>query len=135
MSTQNETPDDANTLLALSGQTKFTPEEVIDAIKTLWIKEYGNLNGNENERDGYFVCGFVNEALKVALRQPPVSGSLQVKKCKCLKCYPNEFPNIRFNVCQKCGNKRCPHATDHNYECTNSNEVGQIGSVYSGNDR
>ena len=49
--------------------------------------------------------------------------------CSCLKCLPNEMPNIRFNVCKKCGNKRCPHATDHNYECTNSNEVGQIGWV------
>lgn len=51
-------------------------------------------------------------------------------KCWCLKCQPNEYPNLRFNVCQKCGNKRCPHATDHQYECTNSNETGQVGSVY-----
>jgi hypothetical protein len=50
--------------------------------------------------------------------------------CSCLKCKPNEFPNLRFNVCPKCGNKRCPHASDHNYECTNSNDVGQTGSVY-----
>ena len=28
-------------------------------------------------------------------------------------------------VCPICGNKRCPHASDHNYECTNSNDVGQ----------
>ncbi len=46
--------------------TEFSTEAVIDAIKTLWLKEYGNLNGNENERDGYFVCGFVHEALKAA---------------------------------------------------------------------
>lgn len=50
--------------------------------------------------------------------------------CTCLKCMPNTFPNMRFNVCKICGNKRCPHATDHNYECTNSNEVGQKGSIY-----
>ena len=55
--------------------------------------------------------------------------------CGCLKCYPNVFPNLRFNVCPICGNKRCPHASDHNYECTNSNDVGQTGSVYGGNDR
>ena len=67
-----------------------------------------------------------------ALRQPIVSGSLP---CRCLKCSPNIFPNLRFNVCPICGNKRCPHASDHNYECTNSNEVGQTGSVYGGNDR
>jgi hypothetical protein len=61
-----------------------------------------------------------------------VSGSLP---CGCLKCYPNVFPNMRFNVCPICGNKRCLHASDHNYECTNSNNVGQTGSVYGGNDR
>jgi hypothetical protein len=33
-------------------------------------------------------------------------------------------------VCATCGNKRCPHATDHRHACTNSNEPGQVGSVY-----
>jgi hypothetical protein len=72
------------------------------------------------------------EAMNQALRKHAVSGSLP---CGCLKCYPNVFPNLRFNVCPICGNKRCPHASDHNYECTNSNDVGQIGSVYGVNDR
>jgi hypothetical protein len=34
-------------------------------------------------------------------------------------------------VCQNCGNKRCPKASDHRNECTNSNEPGQSGSVYA----
>ena len=29
-------------------------------------------------------------------------------------------------VCEICGNKRCPHATDAKWECTGSNEPGQI---------
>lgn len=33
-------------------------------------------------------------------------------------------------VCVKCGNKRCPHATDCALPCTGSNEPGQKGSVY-----
>jgi len=33
-------------------------------------------------------------------------------------------------LCPDCGNKRCPHATDHRHACTNSNEPGQAGSVY-----
>lgn len=33
-------------------------------------------------------------------------------------------------VCPDCGNKRCPHASDHRLECTRSNEPGQLGSVY-----
>lgn len=36
-----------------------------------------------------------------------------------------------FIVCPECGNKRCPHATDRKYECTNSNETGQPGSAYA----
>jgi len=35
-----------------------------------------------------------------------------------------------FIACPTCGNKRCPHATDHNLECTNSNDPGQPGSRY-----
>lgn len=37
----------------------------------------------------------------------------------------------RMIVCPICGNKRCPHATDHELACTNSNEQHQIGSIYS----
>jgi len=33
-------------------------------------------------------------------------------------------------LCSICGNKRCPHATDHNLPCTNSNDVGQKGSIF-----
>ena len=34
-------------------------------------------------------------------------------------------------LCPICGNKRCPHASDHNLECTGSNDVGQPGSIYN----
>lgn len=46
-----------------------------------------------------------------------------------LKPYPD---NIQwpFIVCHSCGNKRCPRATDHNEDCTRSNEPGQPGSRY-----
>ena len=40
-----------------------------------------------------------------------------------------EFPRP-FIVCPKCGNKRCPHATDRALECTDSNDPGQKGSYY-----
>jgi hypothetical protein len=33
-------------------------------------------------------------------------------------------------LCPICGNKRCPHANNHENECTNSNETGQPGSAY-----
>ncbi|QEH81153.1 hypothetical protein EIK56_24945 [Sphingomonas sp. C8-2] len=37
----------------------------------------------------------------------------------------------RMFLCEICGNKRCPHATDHRFACTNSNEPGQAGSRYA----
>jgi len=33
-------------------------------------------------------------------------------------------------LCDECGNKRCPHATDHTEPCTGSNELNQPGSRY-----
>lgn len=37
---------------------------------------------------------------------------------------------IRMFLCAWCGNKRCPHATDHRFACSGSNEPGQLGSSY-----
>lgn len=36
----------------------------------------------------------------------------------------------RMYVCPICGNKRCPKATYHVFNCTRSNEPGQQGSRY-----
>jgi hypothetical protein len=33
--------------------------------------------------------------------------------------------------CEVCGNKRCPHHTDHRLACTGSNETGQPGSAWA----
>lgn len=38
---------------------------------------------------------------------------------------------VRMILCPECGNKRCPHASDHNLPCTGSNKSGQPGSVYA----
>lgn len=34
-------------------------------------------------------------------------------------------------LCDYCGNKRCPHASNHEMCCTNNNDPGQEGSVYA----
>lgn len=54
------------------------------------------------------------------------------KGCTCHACLSVEgITNPWWMVvCETCGNKRCPHANDHNNACTNSNETGQKGSVY-----
>lgn len=46
-----------------------------------------------------------------------------VENCNaCHACVPNyQF----MRVCSECGNKRCPHASDHRNACTHSNEPNQ----------
>jgi hypothetical protein len=55
-------------------------------------------------------------------------------ECPCSKCIDARGVMSIFNswmvLCPTCGNKRCPHATDHDLACTNSNEPGQPGSSY-----
>lgn len=59
-------------------------------------------------------------------------------KCWCYDCLDNLLDPITmlpvtthtFIVCPNCGNKRCPKATNHNLECTGSNDPGQPGSRY-----
>lgn len=56
-----------------------------------------------------------------------------VGQCSCRQCY-NQGEGVTIpimHLCNLCGNKRCPHATDHTLDCTNSNEPGQTGSWYS----
>lgn len=63
------------------------------------------------------------------------------KKCGCRQCLRDRnerhssIPSLPAEagmmiLCSTCGNKRCPHATDHRNECTNSNAPGQKGSFY-----
>jgi hypothetical protein len=61
----------------------------------------------------------------------------QSNDCGCFYCMAERtdvlgFPLTlsTFIVCPTCGNKRCPKATNHIYECTGSNEPGQPGSRY-----
>lgn len=51
-------------------------------------------------------------------------------KCYCYNCADTKTRMSTMILCPKCGNKRCPKATDHHNECTNSNDVGQEGSRY-----
>ena len=41
-----------------------------------------------------------------------------------------EAQGFTMILCPTCGNKRCPHASNHNLKCSGSNEPGQPGSVY-----
>lgn len=62
--------------------------------------------------------------------------SLGYTGCPCRECIGDakvgrfSIVTMVFIVCSTCGNKRCPHATDHRHACTGSNEPGQAGSCY-----
>jgi len=62
------------------------------------------------------------------LKGNPKDGS---KGCDCWRCMREKGRTVTFYIlCDICGNKRCPRASDHRLECTHSNEAGQEGSVY-----
>jgi hypothetical protein len=59
--------------------------------------------------------------------------------CGCMRCHRERGPSIGKDftpapgfryACEICGNKPCPHHTDHRLACTNSNKPGQPGSVF-----
>lgn len=56
----------------------------------------------------------------------PAAPSGQTGCGECLTCDPPQGLMSRFYVCATCGNKRCPAAGDCRYECSGSNELGQM---------
>jgi hypothetical protein len=65
----------------------------------------------------------------------PLDPLVRRTDCPCAACdpglildgKPTGLPS-RMSVCPDCGNKRCPKAANHaKWECSGSNEVGQVG--------
>lgn len=63
--------------------------------------------------------------------------------CQCGKCREKidavipSFYSIASQgmiLCATCGNKRCPHASSHEYRCSQSNAVGQTPEPHSEGD-
>lgn len=59
-----------------------------------------------------------------------VGGAVPAAACWCETCRPITLHDMRMVLCPTCGNKRCPHATDHQNACSGSNEPGQHGSSW-----
>ena len=83
-----------------------------------------------------------SDSKNISIEQQAISNISNKEKCECRNCL-DDFEKLnppgpglshwttRMVVCSICGNKRCPHANNHNNPCTNSNEPGQPGSSYS----
>jgi hypothetical protein len=103
------------------------------------VKVYVKINGREGvhpatvlrtREDGYRVLDIdggppIVEGVDCEVVPAPESESCGA----CWRCDP-DFKS--FRVCPTCGNKRCPHASDHDLACSGSNEPGQPGSIYVG---
>lgn len=100
----------------------MTPEQIIEAWNTQ-ADEYNQwceLSEDEKLRWAF-------QCAKPEPEQEPVA-----KYC-CHSCFKKSGQLFldRMILCPKCGNKRCPKATHHELQCTNSNESSQAGSVYT----
>lgn len=78
------------------------------------------------------------ETQSALMPEPELSPS-KPPACICHRCIKEEGLTDQWGhplnysqmiLCPVCGNKRCPHASDHRLACTHSNEPGQPGSVY-----
>jgi len=100
--------------------TSMTKDEALklalEALKTI------------DEAMPFPVAKLAQAAIKEALAQPVPESSA----C-CHACFKASGAILmtRMILCPTCGNKRCPRASDHRLECTDSNEPGQTGSVYT----
>lgn len=115
---------------AAEGFIRNAPEEVKLEILSI-LHQKGKIGDDPHWREilRFFAADVLFEVEK--MMRYNVGATTVPIKCTCRKCNPIESDGgTRMFLCEKCGNKRCPHASDHEYECTNSNEPGQPGSVY-----
>ena len=97
-------------------------------------------NYTEESNDRPKMANRANELMMVDIPNDVICGNLK-STCWCHTCNRNVYVNglpfalTRMILCPDCGNKRCPKATDHTLECTNSNDPGQKGSTWENYNR
>jgi hypothetical protein len=109
-------------LYATTAKSQFLAFEAITALKERLAQEKAlQALHNENERLGLYRDAYAQP------EQEPVA-----KYC-CRLCFNKSGSLLldRMILCSECGNKRCPKATNHELQCTNSNAPNQAGSIYN----
>ena len=132
----------------LVGDEDANPQDAADKVMKL-IDEIETIA--VNDKSGCLRCTEIvnlihwtlrsDEAKPTMLDLTPVGPGKTVSDvltdCWCHKCNEGRFlhgvawSSAVMILCPDCGNKRCPHASDHELSCTGSNEPGQPGSVYA----
>ena len=109
-----------------------TPQAVLDDVSIFEaaIEECKKCDSIDEHAWNHGVLAVMSkyDACRAAMLQ--AGNSPVTPDCWCRICRPVTMSDMRFVVCPECGNKRCPHANDHNNACTGSNEPGQVGSAY-----
>jgi len=107
----------------------------LEALKNYaWHGEACPQHPTYSEPENYpqCTCGYDKAitAIKEALAQPEQE---PVAKYCCRLCFNKSGSLLldRMILCSECGNKRCPKATNHELQCTNSNAPNQAGSIYN----
>ena len=102
------------------------------ALAVYYKHNTGNANANYYEmRDSAvasmlaFACDQMTEkdAEIARLRADARLREETTSTCWCETCRPIKIGDIRMVLCPECGNKRCPRATNHIYQCTARKET------------
>lgn len=99
------------------------PTEPTDLSRLIaWLRD-----PNRKPPELAFTAGELREAADLVLNLPHDAKQVRVTFC-CERCR-EQARQLRtyMIVCPQCGNKRCPKAEWHGYQCTDSNEPGQVG--------
>jgi len=107
---------------------KEAMELALDALETLMI-ERGSIYEKAIAALKERLADPMREVQRLGqeIEQEPVA-----KYC-CRLCFNKSGSLLldRMILCSECGNKRCPKATNHELQCTNSNAPNQAGSIYN----
>lgn len=108
---------------------KVPPEDMVEIVEMAMLQGAEPVTTAYKLRDAVEIIrnsGIEIDAEKIFAERD----ALNTPDCWCRTCRPVTMTDMRFVVCPECGNKRCPHANDHQNACTGSNEPGQEGSGY-----
>jgi hypothetical protein len=127
---------DGSYTINVEGGTVTSPPHIVDSGASVmdnkpvaWMSQGGDVS---RSADYFEEMGFKD---LIPLYTHPVKEQDGCGNChSCLvgvteNGYPVTFQ--RMILCPDCGNKRCPKASNHRHQCTESNEPNQRGSIYA----
>lgn len=122
-----------DTPLTYMGEDGGEPEDQVLIRDWRWVAHALEVAYKDGLTDGVY-CRTAEELNELVPRSETYT-----EGCSCMDCNMQIFHQTTMGIhlghggmylCDTCGNKRCPHATNHIFECTGSNKPNQPGSMY-----